>query len=169
MSKIRLFGVVNDSIVDGPGLRLAVFVQGCPFDCPGCHNPQSRDFNGGYESSVVELLEQLDKNPLIKGITLSGGEPFCQAVRLVPLAKEVRRRGKDIWCFSGYTFEELLDMSVSDSGVHELLSLLDVLVDGRFDFTARTLALPYRGSGNQRILDVPLSLEQAAPVEHIIN
>ncbi|MCL2056692.1 MAG: anaerobic ribonucleoside-triphosphate reductase activating protein [Oscillospiraceae bacterium] len=161
---MRLFGVAKESVVDGPGLRFAVFVQGCPLNCPGCHNPESRDFSGGYEADTDGLLEQFDKNPLLRGLTLSGGEPFSQAAALIPPAKEIKKRGKDIWCYSGYEFEELLEMAKSDSNIRGLLELLDVLVDGPFILSRKDISLPYRGSKNQRLLDVPRSLEAAAAV-----
>jgi len=165
MEEIRVAGVVKQSIVDGPGLRYVVFCQGCPHRCPGCHNPHTHDFDGGYGCSVQTILAEMDKNPLLSGITLSGGEPFCQASALVPLAKAVRRRGKHVFAFSGFTFEELLEQAQKDPGVAELLTLVDTLVDGRYDQTLRDLTLRFRGSSNQRMLDLPRSLESGAAVE----
>jgi anaerobic ribonucleoside-triphosphate reductase activating protein len=161
---IRLSGVVRQSIVDGPGLRFTVFTQGCPHHCAGCHNPQTHDFSGGYDGEIDALLREIDKNPLLRGVTLTGGEPFSRAAELLPFVREVRRRGKDVVCYSGYTFEELLEMAKTDPDIGELLELLDVLVDGRFELSQRDLTLPFRGSTNQRLLDVPLSLQKGEAV-----
>ena len=155
---VRVFGIAAQSVVDGPGLRLAVFTQGCPFHCPGCHNPAALDFEGGYEVSAEEILAEFDKNPLLAGITLSGGEPVCQAEALLPIAAAVRERRKDIVIFSGYTFEELLSMSEQDSALSELLALSRLLIDGRFEQAEKDPALRFRGSRNQRVLDLPESL-----------
>lgn len=159
---IRIAGVVRQSIVDGPGLRLVVFTQGCPHACPGCQNPETHDFAGGYDCAVPSILAELDKNPLLKGLTISGGEPFCRAGELLALAEAVRARGKDIWCYTGYTFEEL--QRSADTAARSLLALLDVLVDGRFELQQKDLTLRFRGSGNQRVLDVPRSLAAGAAV-----
>lgn len=161
---IRIAGVIRQSIVDGPGLRLVVFAQGCPHACPGCHNPETHDFGGGYDCRIEKILAEFDKNPLLRGATLSGGEPFCRAGELAPLAEELRRRGRDIWIYSGYTFEELLGLAESDPEAGRLLGLADVLVDGRFLLDERDLTLRFRGSRNQRILDLPRSLEAGAAV-----
>ena len=160
--KLRLSGVVTDSIVDGKGIRMTVFVQGCPHHCPGCHNPQTHDFSAGYEDSVDRLVEKLKEDPLQCGVTLSGGEPFCQAVALFELAKKVKALGKNVWAYSGYTFEELTSGKIPFA--KELLSVCDVLVDGRFLIEQRNLTLPFRGSENQRVLDVAASLAQNKPV-----
>lgn len=162
---IRVSEIVRQSIVDGPGLRLTVFTQGCPHACPCCHNPQTHDLAGGYDCTTVQLLQELDRNPLLTGITLTGGEPFCQPGRLLLLARETRRRGKTVWCYSGYTFEELCKMARDDGDVQNLLRELDVLVDGRFLQEQRDLALRFRGSRNQRILNVPRSLDADSAVE----
>ena len=158
---IRLAGIVRESIVDGPGILLTVFVQGCPHRCPGCHNP---DASGGYDCALQKILDAFDADPLLRGITLSGGEPFEQAVGLLPLAQAVRRRGKDVVAFSGYTFEELLEKGKGDPAVTELLALCCLLVDGRFVLAQRDLSLRFRGSGNQRLIDPQKSLETGRPV-----
>ena len=159
---MRIASYVHDSIVDGPGLRLTVFVQGCPHRCPGCHNPQTHDFAGGRELSVEELAAELDKNPLLDGLTLSGGEPFAQAEDCAALARAARERGLNVWCYSGWTLEELL--ADSRPGVRELLELADVLVDGPFLLSQRSLTLKWRGSANQRVLDLPRSLSAGEAV-----
>lgn len=156
--KIRLSGIVNDSIVDGSGIRMAVFTQGCFHNCKGCHNPQTHDINGGYEESVQSIYEKFASNPLLKGITLSGGEPFLQAEKLVELCKSVKAMKKDIWAYSGFLFEELKADVVKSSS--ELLSFVDVLVDGKFENDKLDLNLWYRGSSNQRIVDVQKSLAE---------
>lgn len=158
--KVRLAGVTRDSIVDGEGLRMVVFVQGCPHHCPGCHNPQTHDPTGGYETDTEELLKELAANTLEQGITLSGGEPFCQCEAMLELARGARAMGRDVWIYSGWTFEELL----ADEEKAELLRECDVLVDGRYVESMRTLALPFRGSANQRVIDVRRSLAEGKVV-----
>lgn len=154
---IQTAGLVEDSIVDGPGFRFSVFVQGCPHRCPGCHNPQSHPFEGGTMVSPEEILERMEKNPLLKGITLSGGEPFCQAEALSYLAEEVHKRGWDVVCFTGYTLEELLSME--DPFIRRLLEETDLLVDGPFLQDKRDLSLLFRGSSNQRLILMKPTLE----------
>lgn len=152
---IRLAGVVRESIVDGPGIRFVVFCQGCVHDCPGCQNPDTHDFDGGYDCDIQKILDAVDENKLLDGITFSGGEPFCQAGRFIPLAKEIRKReGLNILIFTGYTYEELTDMARSDEDVRQLMNLADMLVDGRFILEKRDLTLRFRGSSNQRIIDM---------------
>lgn len=163
---IRIAGVVRQSIVDGPGLRMVVFVQGCPLKCPGCHNAQAQDPAGGYDCKIEKILREFDRNPLLLGLTLSGGEPFCQAQQLVPLAQAIHERGKTVWCYSGYTWEELMEMAGQSPAVRELLMLCDVLVDGRYEETQKSLTLRFRGSRNQRILDVPRSLAAGEATEY---
>lgn len=152
---VLVAGIVGDSITDGPGIRMTVFVQGCPHHCEGCHNPETHPFEGGKPYTPQELLEKLDKNPLLSGVTLSGGEPFSQAGALLPLAEGVRARGLELAAYSGWTFEELVQQG-GDALV--LLSLCNVLVDGRFVLAERSLSLRFRGSRNQRIVDVQKSL-----------
>ena len=161
---IRIAGLAKQSIVDGPGLRLVVFAQGCPHRCPGCHNPETHDFDAGQEMPASDILAELDANPLLAGITLSGGEPLCQAGALLPLAAAVKERGKGVACFTGYTLEELLDMRKDDAQLAALLELIDLLIDGRYDHTQRDLTLRFRGSRNQRMLDLPASLAACKPI-----
>lgn len=153
---MRIFGLVQDSIVDGPGFRFACFVQGCPHRCPGCHNPDSHDPAGGRELSVEEVAGELLKNPLTDGLTLSGGEPFAQPGDCLALAREAHAHGLNVWGYSGWTFEYLRDQGTEAQ--RALLAELDVLVDGPFLLAERTLNLPWRGSRNQRVIDVPASL-----------
>ncbi|MCL2857544.1 MAG: anaerobic ribonucleoside-triphosphate reductase activating protein [Oscillospiraceae bacterium] len=161
---IRIAGIVAQSIVDGPGLRLVVFTQGCPHNCPGCHSPQTHDFDGGQEMPTETILDMLEKNPLLKGITFSGGEPLARVSELLPLAQGARERGKDIICFTGYTFEQLLEMMVDNLPLAQLLGMIDLLVDGPYEQEQRDLTLPFRGSRNQRLLDLSASLARRAAV-----
>lgn len=153
---IRLAGVVNDSITDGPGIRFTVFVQGCPHHCPGCQNPQTWAFDGGVMVSAADLLADIEQNPLLSGVTFSGGEPLAQAEALLPLAEAVRERGLGLAIYTGYTFERLLEMQ--DKAIMQLLELADTLIDGPFIMAERNLELNFRGSANQRIIDLPKSL-----------
>ncbi|MGC2873028.1 anaerobic ribonucleoside-triphosphate reductase activating protein [Ihubacter sp. rT4E-8] len=152
--KLRLAGIVRESIVDGPGIRFVVFCQGCPHLCPGCHNAVTHDFNGGYDCSIDKILEAIDENPLLDGVTFSGGEPACQSAGFLALAKEIKERNLHIVMYSGYTYEELTDMSVEDASLDELLHIVDVLVDGRYEVSERDLTLAFRGSRNQRPIDL---------------
>ncbi len=152
---IRIAGIMRESIVDGPGIRFAVFCQGCPHDCPGCHNPETHDFEGGTEVSVERLLEEFDKNPLLAGATSSGGEPRCQPEGFAALGRGIKERGKTITIYSGYTLEQLLRMALKDKNIEELLRMCDLLIDGPFVQAKRDLTLQFRGSANQRLIDMP--------------
>jgi len=155
---IRIAGIENDSIVDGPGFRLAVFTQGCPHRCPGCHNPETHPFDGGRETDTDKIIGIMLDNPLLDGITLSGGDPFCQPEACTVLAKAAKENGLNVWAYSGWTFEELLKMAEENAGIRELMNYTDVLIDGPFILKERTLELRFRGSKNQRMIDVPSSL-----------
>ena len=147
---MRISGIVNDSIVDGPGLRLAIFAQGCPHHCPGCHNPESHDFAGGSDMDTEKIIARMDANPLLDGITLTGGEPFEQPDACRILADAAHARGLNVWAYSGYTFEQLCAVPEK----RRLLEACDVLVDGPFLLAERSLDLRFRGSKNQRVLKV---------------
>ena len=153
---IRIAGTIGESIVDGPGMRYIVFTQGCPHHCPGCHNPETHDFAGGTEMTTDGLLADIAKNPFIRAVTFSGGEPFCQPAPLAEIAAALKKQGYHVMSYTGYTFEELL--ALEDPAVRALLDQLDLLVDGRFLEAQRNIDLRFRGSENQRILDVPASL-----------
>ena len=155
-------GVVTDSVVDGPGLRTAYFCQGCPHHCPGCQNPETWPFDGGTPMETEALYRMARADPLCRGVTFSGGEPFSQAEGFAELAALLRADGIEIASYTGYTFEHLRDRGTDAQ--RRLLSLLDVLVDGPFLLAERSLELPFRGSRNQRILDVPRSLAAAGPI-----
>jgi anaerobic ribonucleoside-triphosphate reductase activating protein len=160
---MRVAGLVHDSIVDGPGLRFVCFVQGCLHHCPGCHNPESHDPTGGEEMAVEEIAVQMLSNPLTDGLTISGGEPFDQAWECLALASRARRVGLNVWCYTGYTFESLLEYG--SSAQKAMLRYLDVLVDGPYIEAERTLSLPWRGSKNQRLIDVQASLKAGKVIE----
>ncbi|MCD8355411.1 MAG: anaerobic ribonucleoside-triphosphate reductase activating protein [Clostridia bacterium] len=154
--KLRIAGVIDESIVDGPGIRFVIFTQGCPHHCPGCHNPQTHDFASGQLVPISKLLSDVQADPLISGVTLSGGEPFCQPEPLAELVRILKQGGKNIMAYSGYTWEQLLDMD--NPAVFSLLKQCDVLVDGPFVEAQRDLSLQFRGSRNQRLIDVQKSL-----------
>ncbi len=157
---LRIAGTVSDSIVDGPGLRFVIFTQGCSHHCKGCHNPHTWPYDGGTVADLDELYDKVVKNPILSGVTLSGGEPFDQALALYPLVKRYKDSGIEIAAYSGYTFEEL----IRDEDKLKLLSLCDVLIDGEFLEAEKSLDLKFRGSKNQRILDVKASLDAAQAV-----
>lgn len=159
---LKLAGIAGDSIVDGPGIRTTFFAQGCPHHCKGCHNPETWSFEGGTPMEISALLEIVKSNPLCRGVTFSGGEPFAQAEEFASLARELKACGYEVASYTGYTFEELLNET---SGKRELLKVLDILIDGPFVLEERSLELNFRGSRNQRILNVPQSLKAGAAVE----
>lgn len=158
--QIRLFGLAEESIVDGPGFRYAVFTQGCPHDCAGCHNPESHALEGGYFRDTAELIAEFTQNPLLSGITLTGGEPFLQPEACAELALAARDAGLSAWIYSGYLFEDLMQMPEA----LPLLYAADVLVDGPFIEEQRSLELKFRGSENQRLLNLPASLQAGEPI-----
>ena len=152
--QLRISGVIEESIVDGPGFRYVIFTQGCPHGCPGCHNPQTHDFNGGTLIDPLCLLPEIDENPLLSGVTFSGGEPFVQPKALLPLAREIKKRGLHLLIYSGYTYEQLSALARTDQAIAELLRLCDTLIDGPYVEEERDLTLQFRGSANQRILQL---------------
>ena len=158
---LDLSGIVSDSIVDGPGIRTTIFCQGCPHHCEGCHNPETWDFGCGTLVPVEDLVEVVQSNPLCRGVTFSGGEPFAQAAGFAKLAKLLKEKGYEIASYSGYTFEALLEGSDDQK---ELLASIDILIDGPFLMAQKSLEVPFRGSRNQRILDVKKSLAEGRAV-----
>ena len=156
--EIRVFGTANDSIVDGPGLRYALFVQGCTHNCKGCHNPGSHALDGGTLRDTDEIFEEIKKNPLLDGVTFSGGEPFLQARALSRLAEKIKGLGLNIYVYSGFTFEQLVEGKNAENAWGELLSHVDFLVDGKFEEDKKHYTLTFKGSENQRIIDVQSSL-----------
>ena len=155
-------GIVSDSIVDGPGIRTTIFSQGCPHHCPGCHNPETWAFGCGTQVPVEALVEIVESNPLCRGVTFSGGEPFAQAAAFAKLAKLLTAKGYEVASYSGFTFEELLRGSEAQKA---LLQSIDILIDGRFVLAQKSLEIAFRGSRNQRILDVKKSLAEGRAVE----
>ena len=151
---IRLFGVIRESIVDGPGMRFVIFVQGCPHHCPGCHNPESHDPAGGYLSSTARIWKAASQNPMIRGITFSGGEPFLWGNELYEIGRAARDAGMNVMTYSGYTYEQLLEKAKTEEGVKKLLTVSNYLVDGPYIEAQRDITLQFRGSANQRIWDV---------------
>lgn len=166
--RARIAGISKESVVDGSGIRYTVFFQGCSHGCPGCHNPDTWDPEGGEEMTLHELLEKLPVYPLINGITLSGGDPFLQAVTAAELAACFKRADLSVWVYTGYTWEELLERW-EEPGFEKLLVNTDVIVDGPFKRELRSLNLPFRGSANQRLIDVPASLADAKLVEYKLD
>lgn len=159
--KIRLASFVSDSIVDGEGIRSVIFTQGCPHNCPGCHNQKSIPFDGGSLIEIDDVIEQvLSANH--KKVTFSGGEPFVQAEQLYYIAKALKEEGYNLWSYTGFRYEALLRLK--DPYVMKYLSLLDIVIDGRFMIRLRNLAALYRGSTNQRIIDVQASLAKGQVV-----
>ncbi len=158
MAELRLSAPVQfDSIVDGEGLRAVVWTQGCPHDCPGCHNPQTHAFDGGTSVGSESILEQLKAHFYLDGVTFSGGEPMAQAASCGELAQAVHRLGMNVWCYTGYTWEAL--MEAQDPDQRMFLEQIDVLIDGPFLLAQKSLNLRFRGSANQRLIDVQASLK----------
>ena len=162
--QLRLAGIVDESVVDGLGIRMTVFVQGCPHRCKGCHNPASWDSAGGKVYPLRFVADLVQKDPLLDGVTFSGGEPFAQPAPLAVLAAWLHSRGMNVWCYSGYTYEQLVQKAQTDADTAALLQNIDVLVDGPFVEAQRDLTLKFRGSANQRVLDMPRTRAQNAPV-----
>lgn len=156
MLKLRIAGLVKESIVDGPGLRYVIFTQGCPHCCVGCHNSHTQDFNGGYETPITEILQSINNIKLISGVTFSGGEPFAQAAACAELAKLIKQNNNalNIIAYTGYYHSELISMATKDPAIKEFLQTIDILIDGPYDETKRDLNLPFRGSSNQNIIDL---------------
>ncbi len=159
---LDLSGIVSDSIVDGPGIRTTLFSQGCPHHCPGCHNPETWAFGVGTAIPVEDVVDIVHSNPLCRGVTFSGGEPFAQAAAFAKLGRILKEQGYEVASYSGYTFEALLSGTPEQ---RELLETIDILIDGPFLLAQKSLEIAFRGSKNQRILDVPKSLAQGRAVE----
>lgn len=162
--KLKLAGLKHYSVVDGPGIRTAVFLQGCPHFCPGCHNPQTQDSAGGSWLAVTKLAAEIAADRRVRGVTFSGGEPFAQAEPLVILAEILKKAGCHLLIYSGYTYEQLKEKALSDNATAALLAAGDMLIDGPFLLAERDISLTYRGSRNQRIIDLPAAMQTGAPV-----
>ncbi|HRR76259.1 MAG TPA: anaerobic ribonucleoside-triphosphate reductase activating protein [Ruminococcus sp.] len=163
--ELRIAGTVNDSIVDGPGIRFTIFTQGCPHNCEGCHNPQTHAFDGGEMVDISVLLEKIKGNPLLDGVTFSGGEPFCQAHVLAELGREIKALGLNIVTYTGYTFEQLWNGKNDSNHWDELLSVTDYLIDGPFIQAQRDWEIKFRGSSNQRYIDCQASVKEGKAIE----
>ena len=145
-----------DSIVDGEGIRTVVWTQGCPHNCKGCHNPGTHDFNGGYLVDVDEVIKALRSIEGQDGITLSGGDPLCQSDACIEISKAAKEMGLNVWCYTGFTYETI----INNPKQRKLLEYIDVLVDGKFVLEKKSLDIYFSGSRNQRIINVPKSLEE---------
>ena len=151
---IRIAGLVPESYVDGDGIRFAIFMQGCLRNCEGCHNPETQALDGGRLVDTAEIISAIKKNPLLDGITLTGGEPFLQVDAANEIACAAKSFGLNVWCYTGFTFEDL------PPEVAPLIENIDVLIDGEFIESQRDLELQFRGSRNQRIIDLKKTREQ---------
>lgn len=162
---VNVAGIVRESIVDGPGFRFVIFCQGCPHGCKACHNPDTHAFKENKLIGVDELFESIMKPRLGKGVTFSGGEPFCQAAPFAKLGEKLKAAGIDILIFTGYEYEELIKMAKYNESIMRLIKTADYIVDGRYKEELRDLSLKFRGSSNQRIIDVKKTLEACQVVE----
>lgn len=157
---IRLSGIAYESLVNGPGMRRVFFSQGCKHNCKGCFNPETHDFNGGEEKNMDELIKDVLEEPFLKGVTFSGGDPFEQADEFAYMAKKFKENGLNVWSYTGYTYEYILEHKDEHKGWSELIKYLDVLVDGKFEEDKKEEGLKFKGSSNQRIIDVTNSLKK---------
>ena len=158
-TKLRVAGIVQESYVDGPGIRMAVFVQGCNHCCSGCQNPHTWDYNSGTDIKIGKIIDDFISNPLLNGITFTGGEPMDKCDVLYQIAHVIKLFEKSVWCYTGYTYEELIERAKNDLNLYSFLRNIDVLVDGPFILDKKDLNLTFRGSSNQRIIDVQESLK----------
>jgi anaerobic ribonucleoside-triphosphate reductase activating protein len=157
---VRLSGIAYESLVNGPGIRRVFFSQGCKHDCEGCFNPDTHDFNGGEERNMDSLIEDVLNNPIIKGVTFSGGDPFERAEEFAYMAKRFKENNINVWSYTGYTFEYIINNLSAKNRWRDLIENIDVLVDGRFEKDKLKDGLRFRGSTNQRIVDVKKSLNE---------
>lgn len=160
--RVRVAGIIPESVVDGKGIRCTVFVQGCLHDCRGCHNPHTHSLAGGEVMPLCDITAIIENNPLLDGITLSGGEPFLYPAELADLCEWAHESRLNVWCYTGYTFEELLELAQKDGEISRLLDGIDVLIDGRFEEDKKNLLLKFRGSENQRVIDLKKMRETKA-------
>ena len=150
----------KDSIVDGEGLRAVIWTQGCPHHCFGCHNEHTHSFKGGFIKSIDEVKNEINELKGHNGITLSGGEPLMQITAITEIAKHAKLLKLNVWCYTGFTFEQIMEMSIKDERYIEFLNNIDVLIDGKFTLEQKSLNLKYRGSKNQRIINVKKTMKQ---------
>ena len=145
---MKIIKIIDGTSVDGPGLRTSIYFSGCSHHCPGCQNPQTWDINAGNDTDIDDVLKTVIDNDF--DVTFSGGDPLFQVEEATELAKRIKHIGKNIWCYTGYTYEQIL----ADSRLSQILPFIDVLVDGRFDINLRDISLRFRGSANQRLIAV---------------
>ncbi|GAA0177982.1 anaerobic ribonucleoside-triphosphate reductase activating protein [Clostridium sediminicola] len=162
---VRLSGIIYESMVNGTGIRRVIFAQGCIHNCKGCFNPETHPLQGGELVDMNQLIEDVVSNPMLTGVTFSGGDPFEQAKEFAYIAREIKNSGKDIWCYTGYTFEDIIKNLKIREGWEELLYNIDVLIDGKFEKEKIDKKIKYRGSTNQRIIDVKNSLNEGKVLE----
>lgn len=165
-NSLRIAGVVKESTVDGPGFRYTIFTQGCPHNCKGCHNPQTHNYNGGKVVNINDIVDEIGKNPLLRGVTVSGGEPFVQAKQVAKLLSKLDRNKYSTIVYTGYLFEDLLKNSNEQNGYKELLLNTDILIDGKFVEELMNENLLFKGSSNQRTINVKESIESGSIVLH---
>lgn len=151
--KIRLAGIIENSINNGEGIRKVIFAQGCKHHCKGCFNPSTHDFNGGYECDTDKIIERINNDYMIDGVTFSGGDPFEQAEAFAEIAKNTNPE-LNIWCYTGYTLQEIIDKANEKPEWVDLLTHIDVLVDGKFEEDKKDRNLKFKGSSNQNIIQL---------------
>ncbi|OFI06157.1 7-carboxy-7-deazaguanine synthase [Clostridium acetireducens DSM 10703] len=157
---IQVAGFLDNSLVNGQGLRSVLFVSGCRHNCLGCHNKEMQSFNYGDALDIDIVLDRIKRNiPIIRGVTFSGGEPFEQSEALWILAKKIKELKLSIWCYTGYTYEYIISHVSENKYWNNMLKYIDVLIDGKFEEDKKDLNIKYRGSKNQRIIDVKKSLD----------
>lgn len=156
--ELRVAGIVKESVVDGPGFRYVIFAQGCDHCCKGCHNPDTHAMDGGYMVDTDSIIEDIKQSRYIDGVTFSGGEPFLQAEAFVYIAEKLKKENINIVCYTGFTYEELVQGK--DRSRIKLLGLTDMLIDGPYMEELKDISLTFRGSKNQRIIDVKNSLRE---------
>ncbi len=159
---LNIAGFNKNSITDGPGFRFVIFAQGCVHNCKGCHNPETHAFGVGENYTAAEIIAMIRKNPMIKGVTLSGGDPFCQPKEFAVLSAELKKLGYEICAFTGYMYEALV--KDTDDDKYKLLQQVDILIDGPFIESEKSLDLKFKGSRNQRTIDVKKSLAAGTAV-----
>ena len=158
---VRLAGIAYESLVNGPGIRRVFFAQGCKHNCKGCFNPETHSFDKGIVLEIDKLIKDVLENPMITGVTFSGGDPIEQAHSFSYMAKILKNKGLNIWCYTGFDFEKdvMGTMAKNSETTRELLKYIDIVVDGKFEEDKKDFKLQFRGSSNQRIIDVPKSLK----------
>lgn len=163
---IRIAGVVKESTVDGPGFRYVIFTQGCPHNCEGCHNPETHDFKGGKLVSISKLVEDINKNPLLKGITISGGEPFMQGKQVYNLISKIDKNKHTVMVYTGFKYEQLLKKANKDNCYLDILRNTDVLIDGKYEKDLMSEKAMFRGSTNQRAIEAKNSVDSGNVILH---